>query len=445
MLVLGKLLGILAERISFPSIVGELLAGVLLGPMILGLIQPVQNADLGSSLDFLANLGVIFMMFIMGLSIDIEGMMKTSAKGATASTLVGATLVFILAAIATLAVGMLMGQNLTYSLAQACLVGVALTSTSTVIGFKFLTDMGDTFSNVFKTLVSIEVTDGIFSIVLLTILISILTVIAQMSPEKNVDVAGILQTIGQQTFALLLLILGFMVFVIKFGGTVTDFLLSLSRRSNDDSSIITLSLIILFGVAALSDWLNLTPVIGAFLAGAILAGSPYTKTVIEPKIKALGYGLFIPIFFTYTGVSMDFSKVFEMTSVGGIAMPLYLVLFVILLVVVMGSKYIGGVLGCALVGGYTDTEAKRIGASDMCAGEDTLVIGMIGVNFIFLGQQLITPELFSVFGLVIIVSSVLTPLFIKRAFREESYVLPPSGRQPISNGKNTPKGKYKSL
>ena len=125
------------------------------------------------------------MMFIMGLSIDIEGMMKTSAKGAAATTLVGAGLVFILSTSATLIVDIALGQDLGYSLAQACLVGVALTSTSTVIGFKFLTDMGDTFSNVFKTLVSIEVTDGIFSIVLLTILLSVVHVFTSITPDSD--------------------------------------------------------------------------------------------------------------------------------------------------------------------------------------------------------------------------------------------------------------------
>ena len=238
-----------------------------------------------------------------------------------------------------------------------------------------------------------------------------------------------------------------MVFVIKFGGAVTDFLLGLSRRSSDDQAIITLSLIILFAVAALSDWLGLTGVIGAFLAGAILAGSQFTKTVIEPKIKALGYGLFIPIFFAYTGVKMDFTKVFigNTLQFAGIGIPLYFILFLVLLVVVMMGKYIGGIVGCALVGGYTDTEAKRIAASDMCAGEDTLVIAQIGATVLFVATPLITPELFSVFGLVIIVSSILTPFFIKRAFKEESYALPPTGRQPISNSKGPSKGKYKSL
>jgi Kef-type K+ transport system membrane component KefB len=442
--VCGKLLGSLAERINFPSIVGELLAGVILGPMVLGIVHP------SGSLDFLANLGVILMMFIMGLSIDIESMMKTGAKGAVSVTLIGAGLVFVLSTIAALLVGLALGQGFGYSFMQACMVGVALTSTSTVIGFKFLTDMGDTFSNVFKTLVSIEVTDGIFSIVLLTVLLPIVLVFKEANDGQALDLGTILPNIGQKTFWILLLILGFMVFVIKFGGAVTDFLLKLSHHSRDDQAIITLALIVLFAVATMSDWLGLTAVIGAFLAGAILAGSQYTQTIIEPKIKALGYGLFIPIFFAYTGVNMDFSKVFtgNALQIGGIGIPLYFILFLVLLVIVMMGKYIGGIVGCALAGGYKDAEAKRIGASIMCAGEDTLVIAQIG-SFVYFASgdsmPLITPEIFSVFGLVIIASSVLTPFFIRRTFEEKAYALPTASHQPAHNGKPPSKGKYKSL
>lgn len=447
-LVFGKLLGTVAEKFGFPSIVGELLVGVILGPMVLGFVQP------SDSLDFLANLGVILMMFIMGMSIDIESMMKTSAKGATAITLIGAGLVFVFSTAIALAIALAMGQELGYSIAQACIVGVALTSTSTVIGFKYLTDLGDTFSNVFKTLVSVEVTDGIFSIVLLAVLLSILNVFKGMTAGDVIDLTNVLPSIGQSTFTLFLLILGFMIFVIKFGGAVTDFLLGLSHRSKDEQAIITLSLIILFAVAALSDWLSLTPIIGAFLAGAILAGSPFTRTIIEPKIKALGYGLFIPIFFAYTGVHMDFAKAFagQSLQLAGVGVPYYLILFIGLLVVVMVGKFLGGIIGCALVGGYKDIESRRIGASLMCAGEDTLVIAQIGAAVYFSQDKtmpLITPELFSVFGLVIIVSSILTPFFIKRMFEEKSYALPTPARavpHPLKNGGKPPsKGKYRGL
>lgn len=440
-LVLGKLLGIVAERVGLPSLVGELLTGVILGPMLLGIVKP------SDSLDFLANLGVIFMMFIMGLSIDIESVLKTNARNAASITLIGAVLVFTFSLIIVAVIGTMMGQDISYSVIQGALIGIALTSTSTVIGFKYLTDIGDRFSNVFKTLVAVEITDGVFSIMMLAVLLSIISTYKTMSAGVAFDLNSFLPVIGWSTFKLFLLMLGFMIFVIKFGGAVTDRLLGISRQTGDDQSIITFSLIVLFAVACLSDWLELTSVIGAFLAGAILAGSPFSETIIAPRIKAVGYGLFIPIFFAYTGVNMDFQALLAGPGlkIAGIGIPYYLFLFLGLLVVVMGGKYLGAKIGCALSGEYKENESNRIGFSLMCVGEDTLVMGQIGA-FVFLtaGKPLITPEIFSVLGLLIIVSSLLTPIFIKRTFEEQTY-MPPTAHAKVNNGSGKSKGKYKSL
>ena len=446
-LVLGKILGIAAERMSLPSLVGELLTGVILGPMVLGIIHPALPGT-EDPLRFLADLGIIFMMFLMGLSIDIESVMKTNARSATSITLIGAALVFSFSTAIMALIGLALGQPLYYSVIQGLLIGIGLTSTSTVIGFRYLSEIGDRFSNVFKTLVAVEVTDGVFSIMALAVLLSIVGLVAKMSTGAAVDTGVFLSDVGWSTFRLFLLMLGFIIFVIKFGGVVTDWLLGVSRRSGEDQSIITLSLIVLFAVAALSDWLELTYVIGAFLAGAILAGSPFSSTVIEPRIKALGYGLFIPIFFAYTGITMDFGALLGGPSLYapslGLGVPYYLLLFVGLLVIVMGGKYLGTIAGCALTGGFKSVEPNRIGFSLMCAGEDALVIGGIGAAVKLGDSPLITPQLLSIIGLVVIVSSLLAPIFIKRSFEEKGYVptVAPKANAGL-NGKS--RGKYKSL
>lgn len=418
---LGKLLGMIAERFGSPSIIGELLVGILLGPMALGVITPSEaNIVNWENLGVLANLGVMFMMFIMGLSINMETILKNNARSASAITLIGASLVFLGATAATLVIDLAMGQELYFSLAQACIVGVALTSTSTVIGFRYLSEIGDRFSNVFKTLVAVEVTDGIFSIVLLAVFLSVLGAYTSMVEGGSLDVGQFLAVISGKAFTLLMLVIGFMIFVIKFGGAVANWLLGVSRRTSEDQSIITLSLIILFAVAALSDWLELTAVIGAFLAGAILAGSPFSETVIAPKIKAVGYGLFIPIFFAFTGLQMDFGAILGGAALqlpGGFGIPYYLILFVLLLATVIVFKYAGAITGCTYAGGFKMKDARKIGCSAICVGEDTLVIAQIGSVVMFAaGMPLITPAIFSVLGMLIIVTSILTPFLLKWAF-----------------------------
>jgi Na+:H+ antiporter len=447
---LGKLLGMLAERLGFPSIIGELLVGIVLGPMALGVITPpgigateAQNIVWGN-LETLAYLGVLFMMFIMGLSINVETIIKNNGRGAMFVTLIGAGLVFLGATVATLVVDIAMGQELFFSLAQACIVGVALTSTSTVIGFRYLSEIGDRFSNVFKTLVAVEVTDGIFSIVLLAVFLSMLGVFAEMAKGGNIDLGQLLPDLGLKSFTLLMLIIGFMIFVIKFGGAVANRLLSFSRRTSEDQSIITLSLIILFAVAALSDWLDLTPVIGAFLAGAILAGSPFSETVIAPKIKAVGYGLFVPIFFAFTGLKMDFWALLNGASlqVLGISIPYYLILFVLLLAAVVTFKYVGAITGCTMAG-FKPRDARKIGCSAICVGEDTLVIAQIGAGVALFegGPMLINNNLFSVFGLLIIVTSILTPFLLRWTFNKNEAPVPVAAHGAMSS----PRQKRKSI
>jgi Kef-type K+ transport system membrane component KefB len=414
--------------------------------MVLGLIHPaLPGAE--DPLRFLADLGIIFMMFLMGLSIDIESVLKTSARSAASITLIGAALVFFFSTAIMVAFGMAMGQDLYFSAIQGLLIGIGLTSTSTVIGFRYLSDIGDRFSNVFKTLVAVEITDGIFSIMALAVLLSIVGIVSLAAPGASFDTNGFMSEVGWSTFKLFLLMLGFIIFVIKFGGVVTDTLLGVSRKSGEDQSIITLSLIVLFAVATLSDWLNLTYVIGAFLAGAILAGSPFSSTVIEPRIKAVGYGLFIPIFFAYTGISMDFGALLSGPALlmpYGLQIPLYLLLFAGLLVIVMCGKYLGTIAGCALTGGFKGSEPNRIGFSLMCAGEDALVIGGIGATVVLHGSPLISSELLSIIGLVVIVSSLLAPVFIKRSFEEKSYSSPIAPRTKTSLGGKS-KGKIKGL
>jgi len=343
--------------------------------------------------------------------------------------------------------GLVLGQDLYFSAIQGLIIGIGLTSTSTVIGFRYLTDIGDRFSNVFKTLVAVEVTDGIFSIMALAVLLSVVGIIAA-APSSALDANNFLSEIGWSTFKLFLLIIGFIIFAIKFGGVVTDTLLGVSRKSGSDQSIITLSLIVLFGVAWLSDWLSLTYVIGAFLAGAILAGSQFSSTVIEPRIKAVGYGLFIPIFFAYTGITMDFGAllrgtwiVFSGTSIG---VPIYLLIFLGLLITVMGGKYLGTMAGCAMSGGFKPNEPRRIGFALICAGEDALVIGGIGASVMLNGSALVSPELLSIIGLVVIVSSLIAPILIKLSFDEKEYVSPMAPRTKTSLG-SKPKGRVKGL
>jgi len=172
--------------------------------------------------------------------------------------------------------------------------------------------------------------------------------------------------------------------------------------------------------------------IGAFLAGTVLAGSPFSETVIAPRIKALGYGLFIPLFFAFTGMQMDFGAVLGGATIGafGIGVPIYLILFLALLGAVLACKYFGALAGCGYAGGFKQAETRRIASSAICVGEDTLAIAGIGMLVAYApGMPLVTKPMFSVLGLLIIVTSLITPFALKRAYKiADSPAMTPRGR-----------------
>jgi Kef-type K+ transport system membrane component KefB len=203
---------------------------------------------------------------------------------ATLISLCGGTLTFVTTAVITALLG--------FSINAALLVGISFISTSTAIGFMVLSGFGDRHSKVFRMVMAAGVIDDIYAILALALFTSYLF--------TTIDV--------RMAFVLLLGVLGFIIFVLMSGRTITDRLIAFSRKSKDEQPIIAFSLILMFFVAYLGQSVNLASVSGAFLAGTILARSQLSYKVITPKIEAVSEGLFIPLFFVYTGIRINAFK-----------------------------------------------------------------------------------------------------------------------------------------
>jgi len=153
MLLLGKILGDIVGRLGFSPLIGQMAAGVILGPMAL------KAVGLSWELDELSNLGVLFMMFLMGLSVDFEKLMQENVYKASFISLCGGLLTFATATAVTALLG--------FDLNTALLVGISFISTSTAIGFMVLNEIGDNYSHVFKTIMAVGTTDDIFAMLAL--------------------------------------------------------------------------------------------------------------------------------------------------------------------------------------------------------------------------------------------------------------------------------------
>ncbi|OPY25227.1 MAG: glutathione-regulated potassium-efflux system protein KefC [Methanocella sp. PtaU1.Bin125] len=388
MLLLGKLLGDLVGRLGFSPLIGQMTAGILLGPMVLDFVR------LNDSMQMLTDIGILFMMFLMGLSIDLEKVMGETVYKATLISLCGGTLAFATTAVITAMLG--------FSVNSALLVGVSFISTSTAIGFMVLSGFGDRHSKVFKTVMAAGVIDDIYAILGLALFTSFLF--------TTIDV--------RMAFVLLLGVLGFIIFVVSFGRTITDRLIAFARKSRDEQPIIAFSLILMFFVAWLGQSVNLASVSGAFLAGTILARSQLSYKVITPKIEAISEGFFIPLFFVYTGVRINAFEIFSSAPVDLVlvSIPIDVVLFLGVLMAVMASKYLATWVTTTIIGEYKPKEIHKMALTMMPMGEYTLVIGQIGLTMMYDGAPIIDTKLYSVLALVVLTLSIIVPIMLRKAY-----------------------------
>lgn len=388
MLLLGKILGDIVGRLGFSPLIGQMTAGVILGPMVL------KAVGLSWELDELSNLGVLFMMFLMGLSVDFEKLMQENVYRASFISICGGLLTFF----AAMSVTALLG----FELNTALLVGISFISTSTAIGFMVLNEIGDNYSHVFKTIMAVGTTDDIFAMLALALYNSYLV-------GSGFDV--------RSAFMLFLLALGFIIFILKFGRSISEKLISWTVSLSSEVSVITIALSILFLVAYLSENIKIAAVTGAFLAGTIMARSPFSYKIITPKIEAISEGFFIPLFFTYTGTRINIEQMIgsKPLDLFGINVPIDVFLFLGLLMVVMASKYISTYAAALIAGGYKPIEMHRMGLVMTPMGEYTLVIGLIGMTTLssFLPGM---ESVYSVLALIVLFTSIIAPIMLKTAY-----------------------------
>jgi len=384
MLLVGTILGEFIKRLGFSPLIGQMISGIVLGPMALNLVSQSKSMDL------LAGIGVLFMMFLMGLSIDIEKVMGENVYKYALISILGGSFAFL----STAAITALLG----FSLNTVLLVGISFMSTSTAIGYMVLSNVGGRNGSVFKTIMAAGVSDDIYAILALSLFATYVA--------NGVDL--------NKAFGMFMLVLGFIMFILSFGRSITDRLIRYSRKSHDDQTIISFSLVLLFFVAYLSQSIEIASVTGAFLAGTILARSPLSYKVITPKIESVSESFFIPLFFIYTGARINIYGLLSSRSIDFtiVSIPLDVVLFLGLVMAVMASKYLGTYIATSTTGGYKDVEIHKISLAMMPMGEYTLVIGQLGLAELYLDTQV-----YSVLALVVLTTTIMVPVMIRAAYQ----------------------------
>lgn len=381
--ITAKLFGLIARKLHAPMVVGQIIAGLVLGPSILNLVSITS----GDFLSQMAEIGVIMLMFSAGLETDIRELLKTGPV-ALAIACAG---VFIPLACGTLLYMAFYGVGKVGSTEffKAVFTGVIMTATSVSITVETLKEMGKIKSKVGTTILSAAIIDDVIGIMVLTFVIGF-----QDPATKPLSVV-----INSLLFFAFAFVVGFACyFVFK----------KIDQKYPHTRRIPIMGLALCFLMAYLAEeWFGVADITGAYVAGIILCSIQDSDYIAE-KMDINSYMLFGPLFFASIGLK---------TSIEGLDVSL-LLFSAAFVVVAMAAK----VIGCGLISKvlrFSWKDSLKIGLGMMTRGEVALIVAQKGLSV-----GLLSSVYFTAVILLIVCSSVLTPILLKLVYRGEPEEVP---------------------
>ena len=364
MLALAKVLGDLCERVGQAAVIGELLAGVMLGPSVFALVDPHQSV-----IQAFSEIGVVILLFQIGLETDLRKMLKVG-PAAFAVAMVGVFVPFSLGYFSARALGLPPLADL--------VLGATLTATSVGITARVLSDLGRLQDPESQVVLGAAVIDDVIGLI-------ILAVVSDVVAGGSVTLGGVVRN----TFTAF----GFIVAAVLLGGRLVPPLVRLIARHGKPASLPVMALTLAFTIAVLADQLGSAMIIGAFTAGLLFAPTPQAHQIEEGVVR-MGY-FFVPLFFVNVGALVD---------VRAFADPRVLL--------------VGGILiACAVVGkvvaGWAPFWWKGrklvIGVGMIPRGEVGLIFATAGVT-----KGVLDDKLFAACAMMVMATTFLAPILLKQ-------------------------------
>jgi len=367
-LVSAKLLGALANRFGMPAVLGELTAGVLLGASLLGILDPHDPV-----MHALSELGVLILLFEIGLHTDLRSLMKVGGAASTVG-LVGVALPFVL--------GYYVASWLGVASLPAIVSGAALTATSIGISARVLADLGQLESPEGQVVLGAAVLDDVVGLIILSV-VSGLAEGGELHPLE----------IGRIT----LVAIGFVVAAVLIGGIVAPpAFRGVDKLERMGGVLGPIALAFALAMAFLADYAGSAMIIGAFAAGLVLHGTPQ-RTAIEKSITGLGHYL-VPIFFAVVGASVDVRSLASgpILAIGGA-----------LVVVGILTKVAAGFAPWWFKG-----RKLLIGVAMVPRGEVGLIFAQVGLT-----TGVLSVQLFSAITMMVMITTFVAPPALSRMSR----------------------------
>jgi Na+:H+ antiporter len=387
-LAVAKIAGHLAVRVGQPAVLGELVAGVLLGNLNLAGITWFETIKTDSTLDILARLGVLILLFEVGLESTVRDMLRVGLPS---------VLVAVIGVATPFALGWAVGALLLpdRSIYVQAFLGAMLTATSVGITARVLRDLGHSQSPEARVILGAAVVDDVLGLVILAIMAG---VIASANDGGTLSHAAISLVLGKALF--------FLVGALVLGLYLSPRLFGLASRLGGQGVLLATALVFCFALAYLASTIGLAPIVGAYAAGLILEDAHFRDFVDrgEQQLEHLVHPIsmfLVPVFFVTIGTRVDL-RVFARVEVLGLAATLTIAAII-------------GKQACSL-GAIGRFDRISIGIGMIPRGEVGLIFANIGLGLNIAGRPVVDEAIFSAVVIMVVVTTMVTPPALKWSF-----------------------------
>ncbi len=372
LLIIGRLLGEAMLRIGQPAVMGQLIAGILLGPSLLGFVWPdlqhmifPRTPEQKAMIDAVAQLGVLLLLLLAGMETDL-GLVKKTGRASLMVSLTGILVPF--------ACGFALGEmlpdtmlpNPEQRLVTSLFLGTAMSISSVKIVAMVVREMNFMRRTVGQVILASAIIDD-------TIGWIITAVIFSLAMQGHVDAMSVAKSVIGT--------IAFMAFSLTIGRRIVA---SLIRWANDNFKsefpVITMIIVIMLAMALITHEIGVHTVLGAFVAGILVGESPILTKHIEEELRGLITALFMPIFFGMAGLTADLTV---------LADPKLAMVTLGFIVIASVGKFGGAFLGGRL-GGLTMKESFALGSGMNARGSTEVIVASIGLSMGALSQNLFT-------------------------------------------------------
>jgi Kef-type K+ transport system membrane component KefB len=391
--IVGRLGGALFERFGQPAVLGELLAGIVIGNLGLVGIHALDTLRSQTGLAILAQIGVLLLLFEVGLETDVGRMLAVGASSLA---------VAVLGVVAPMVLGYLVSAWFfpSHSPLAHLFVGATLTATSVGITARVLSDLRRTGSNEGRIILGAAVIDDVLG---LLVLAAISGVIGAANAGREFNATSVALIAGKA--------IAFLVAAIIVGRWLSRGAFAIVARIGGRRALLSVALAFCFGLAWLSGEVGLAPIVGAFAAGLVLEESHYRALrERDPNMPTLA-GLLdplavflVPVFFVLMGLRVDLASF----AAPGVAV------FAIVLTIAAAI----GKQACALGVLVKDCDRIAVGLGMIPRGEVGLIFAGIGATLTLGGEPVIDPAAYGAIVVMVALTTLVTPVLLARRLRQ---------------------------